>query len=397
MMDKKWMIVLASVGIHISIGSVYAWSVFTKPVMQMLGCSLKEVQFAFSIAILFLGFSASFLGKYVEKYGSKKAGLVSTAFFVTGMIGTGLAIYFKSLLLLYIFYGVIGGIGLGIGYITPVSTLVKWFPRNRGFATGCAIMGFGFASLIAGPIIQFLITVLPLYLVPILMGAIYCLIMTIASFQFSLPQFAQHHAESKIMSKGITAKQALGTWQFYAMWAILFINIFCGIAIISIASPMAQEMTGMGAAAAATMVGFIGLYNGLGRILWSSFSDYVGRPITYIIFFIIQIMGFYMLTSFNVHLFTSLIYVIMTCYGGGFAAIPAYIGDVFGVKQLSVIHGHILTAWAIAGLLAPMFLAWVKEATNGYTEVLFVFVGLYVIALIISIILKFGYKKLNLK
>ena len=137
MMNKKWFIILAAVGIHISIGSVYAWSVFTTPIMEYFGCSLEAVQFAFSLAILFLGFSASYLGKYVEKYGSKKAGLISTFCYTVGLLGTGLAIQMKSIPLLYLFYGVIGGIGLGVGYITPVSTTVKWFPNNRGFATGC--------------------------------------------------------------------------------------------------------------------------------------------------------------------------------------------------------------------------------------------------------------------
>lgn len=391
-MDKKWIIVLAAVGIHICIGAVYAWSVFTRPIMQYMGVSLKDVQFAFSIAILFLGFSASFLGKYVEKHGSKKAGLAATFFYVTGMFGTGLAIYLKSLPLLYLFYGAIGGIGLGIGYITPVSTLVKWFPKNRGFATGCAIMGFGFAAMIAGPLIQTLMGYLPLYYVPVVMGAIYLVIMTISALQFKLPQFVEHHAASRILSKGYTAKRALRRWQFYALWLMLFINIFCGIAIISIASPMAQEMIGMNSSTAATMVGFIGLFNGLGRILWSSFSDYVGRPNTYIIFFLLQILGFYLMSDFDVHLFTSILYLVMTCYGGGFAAIPAYISDVFGMRELSVIHGHILTAWALAGLFAPLFIAWLREVTHSYTQVLYVFVILYLIALAVAVYMRYNCK-----
>ena len=391
-MKKKWLIVLAAVGIHISIGAVYAWSVFTRPIMNYMGVSLKEVQFAFSIAILFLGFSASFLGKYVEKYGSRKAGLAATFFYVVGLTGTGWAIYLKSLPLLYLFYGAIGGIGLGIGYITPVSTLVKWFPRNRGFATGCAIMGFGFASMVAGPLIQWLISRVQLYWVPLILAGIYLIVMTASALQFTLPRFARNHSRSRVVAKGYTAHQAVRTWQFYALWFMLFINIFCGIAIISIASPMAQEMIGMDSSTAATMVGFIGLFNGLGRILWSSFSDYMGRPNTYIIFFVLQIVGFYFLSDFNVHLFTSILYLMMTCYGGGFAAIPAYISDVFGIRQLSVIHGHILTAWALAGLFAPMFMAWLKEVTNSYSNVLLVFIGLYGAALVVSLYTKKHYK-----
>lgn len=156
-MKNKWLIALSAVGIHICIGSVYAWSVLTKPIMAQLGFSLQQTTWAFSIAILFLGLSAGFLGSFVEKYGPRISGLTATCFFVTGMLGSGLALYLQNLILLYIFYGVIGGIGLGIGYITPVSTLVKYFPKRRGFATGLAIMGFGFASLIAGPIMQILV------------------------------------------------------------------------------------------------------------------------------------------------------------------------------------------------------------------------------------------------
>lgn len=387
-MDKKWIIVLAAVGIHISIGSVYAWSVYTNPIMQYLGVSLKEVQFAFSIAILCLGFSASFLGRYVERCGAKKSGLISASLYGLGMIGTGLAIYLKSLWLLYAFYGVIGGIGLGIGYITPVSTLVKWFPKQRGLATGFAIMGFGFASLIAGPVIERLIAALPLYFVPIVMGIVYIAVMVFSSLQFSLPTEAGAAQPSRDYFTGLSASEALKTWQFKALWLILFINIFCGIAIISIASPLAQEFIGMSASSAAVMVGVMGLFNGLGRILWSALSDYIGRPLTYALFFVIQIFSFYALTlTEDALLFTGLVYIIMTCYGGGFSAMPAYLSDIFGVKSLSSIHGHILTAWGLAGLFAPLFTAWVKEISNGYREVLFIFALFYIAALSVALLL----------
>lgn len=384
-MDKKWLIVLAAVGIHISIGAVYAWSVFTNPIMEHLGVSLKEVQFAFSIAILFLGFSASFLGKYVEKHGSKKAGLVSACFYGIGMMGTGLAIYLKSLWLLYLFYGVIGGIGIGVGYITPVSTLVKWFPKQRGLATGLAIMGFGFAALFAGPVIQHLMTILPLHFVPVAMGALYIVVMVSSALQFSLPKEYREKKSGRVLLTGVTAKEAVATKRFKAMWLVLFINIFCGIAIISIASPLAQELIGMSAAGAAAMVGIMGLFNGAGRLGWSAFSDYIGRPFTYVLFFLIQIVGFYTLSMTKEQIiFTGLIYLVMTCYGGGFSAMPAYLSDIFGVKALSAIHGHILTAWAMAGLLAPLFTAWVKEMTSSYADVLNIFIGFYFIGLIIA-------------
>lgn len=388
-MNKKWFIILAAVGIHISIGSVYAWSVFTTPIMEYFGCSLGAVQFAFSLAILFLGFSASFLGKYVEKYGSKKAGLISTFCYTVGLLGTGLAIQMKSIPLLYLFYGVIGGIGLGVGYITPVSTTVKWFPNNRGFATGCAIMGFGFAAFVASPVIQKLIDNIPLPLVPVVLAVVYCVIMTASSLTFSLPPVEEGSEEKAIMTSGYTAKEAVKTWQFPALWTLFFINIFCGIAILSIASPMAQEMAGMTAAQAAAMVGIVGLFNGAGRIAWSSFSDFFGRANTYVLFFVIEIIGYYLLVSLTGNAFVGMVYLLITCYGGGFSCMPAYLSDIFGVKQLSMIHGHILTAWGIAGLLAPMFIAYCKQAYNGYTVVLYAFVALFIIALALSLLLRF--------
>ena len=388
-MDKKWQIVMAAVGIHISIGAVYAWSVFTNPIMKELNISLKEVQFTFSIAILFLGFSASFLGKYVERWGAKRSGFTAAAFYGCGMLGTGLAIYLKNIYLLYIFYGIIGGIGLGIGYITPVSTLVKWFPKQRGLATGFAIMGFGFAAMLASPIIQKLITILPLYLVPVVMGIAYITIMSLSASQFALPPVTAEQVSTKnYFTSGFTAAEAIKTWKFKALWFILFINIFCGIAIISIASPLAQEVIGMSTTGAAMMVGIMGLFNGVGRIFWSALSDYIGRPLTYTLFFLLQIIAFYALTfTSSSWLFSALIYLVMTCYGGGFSAMPAYLSDIFGIKALSTIHGHILTAWGLAGLFAPLFTAWVKEMTNSYHQVLFIFVAFYVLALTVALIL----------
>ena len=272
-MKNRWLIALSAIGIHICIGSVYAWSVLTKPIMQAMGFTLKETTWTFSIAILFLGLSAGFLGDYVEKYGPRKSGLTSTCFFGLGMFGTALALHLNSLPLLYLFYGVIGGIGLGTGYITPVSTLVKWFPNNRGFATGLAIMGFGFASLIAGPLMQILVAKYGLVQNFIILGCVYMVIMA-ASALYLEPPKASNGGPSGINVKSIlpdtqfTAKEARKTWQFYALWWIFFTNITCGIGLLAVASPMAQEVVKMTPMAAASMVGIIGLINGV----WDAFS-----------------------------------------------------------------------------------------------------------------------------
>lgn len=396
MKKNKWLIVLSAIGIHICIGSVYAWSVLTKPIMQAMGFTLQETTWTFSIAILFLGLSAGFLGSYVEKHGPRRSGLVSTIFFGIGMLGTAFALSQHSLLLMYLFYGVIGGIGLGTGYITPVSTLVKWFPNNRGLATGLAIMGFGFASLIAGPVMQLLIAKYGLINNFIILGCVYMVIMTASSLYLEPPKIpAVAEVKAKLASLPennqvqYTVNEAMKTWHFYALWWIFFTNITCGIGLLAVASPMAQEVIQMTPLAAASMVGIIGLLNGLGRIVWSTISDYIGRRNTYIMFFLLEIVAFYMLASVtDSFVFQALIFLIITCYGGGFSCMPAYLSDLFGTKQLSAIHGRILTAWGLAGIAGPLLLSWIKETTNSYSITLYFFSGCFVISLLIAVILK---------
>lgn len=194
----------------------------------------------------------------------------------------------------------------------------------------------------------------------------------------------------------LTANEAVKTRRFYWLWLMLFINVTCGIAIISVASPMAQEIAGLSAGLAATMVGLNGLFNGVGRIGWASVSDYIGRPNTYTAFFAIQIVLFFLLPSLTLpSLFMAAMFIIMTCYGGGFASIPAYIGDLFGTKQLGAIHGYVLTSWAAAGLVGPIFAAWVRDTTGSYTGTLSVFVGMFVVALIVSLLVRLDIKKLK--
>ena len=203
-MRNRWLIALAAVGIHISIGSVYAWSVLTRPIMAEMGFTLSETTWTFSLAILFLGMSAGFLGRFVEKHGPKKSGLLSMAFFGTGMFGTALAFYLHSLPLLYLFYGVIGGIGLGVGYITPVSTLVKYFPNHRGFATGLAIMGFGFAALLAGPVMQYLTAQFGLVENFLILGTVYMVLIGASAMYLQPPVLPEGSSVVKKLQHGAT-------------------------------------------------------------------------------------------------------------------------------------------------------------------------------------------------
>ncbi|HCE44782.1 MAG TPA: MFS transporter [Lentisphaeria bacterium] len=403
---NRWLIAASAVGIHLSIGSVYSWSVFSKPIIEQTGWSLKNVQLTFSISILFLGLSAALLGHLVEKLGPRKTGMIAAIFFGVGIAGSGLAILMGSMYGLYLCYGVLGGIGLGVGYIAPVSTLVKWFPDRRGLATGLAIMGFGFASLIAGPITHKMILNIGLANTFFTLGLVYFVII-FASSQYLSPPPAGWvpegwKGESASQKKKIAvdlcqlmANEAVKTRRFAYLWLMLFINITCGIAVISVASAMAQESTGMSAASAAFMVGIMGLFNGGGRIAWASLSDYIGRPNAYTMFFALQMVMFFLLSRVtDPFVFQILIFLIMTCYGGGFACIPAYIADLFGTRQLGAIHGYILTAWAAAGLAGPVFVAWVRQTSGGYSGIIMVFLGLFAVALTISLLIRIDIRRL---
>ncbi len=404
---NRWLIALSAVGIHISIGSVYAWSNFTNPLIEQFGWSTSQVQLTFSIAILFLGLSAAFFGSFVEKYGPRKSGLVAAIFFGTGILGSGFAVGASSLPLLYVFYGALGGIGLGIGYIAPVSTLVKWFPDRRGLATGLAIMGFGFAAAISSPIMEMLITSVGIEQTFYILGASYLTIMVLSSLYLEKPQegwmpagYQEKLDTGKVQRKmdlaQLTANEAVKTKRFYYLWFMLFINVTCGIAILSAAKPLAIESIGMTTVQAAALVGVLGIFNGLGRLGWATISDFIGRPNTYTAFFVIQIALFALLPfTTNALLFQIMLAVVYTCYGGGFASIPAYIADIFGTKQLGAIHGYILTAWAAAGLAGPMFAAYMKDQTGSYEGSLLFFAGLFIIALIISVVIRVDIKRIR--
>lgn len=393
---NRWLIAASAVGIHLSIGSVYAWSVYTKPLIEKLGWGLKETQFTFSLAIFFLGLSAAFLGSYVEKIGPKRSGQLSALCYGAGIAGSGLAVYMGSLPLLYLFYGVIGGIGLGLGYITPITSLVKWFPDKRGLATGLAIMGFGFAALISSPVIVTLIEKAGISNTFFIMGACYFLIILLSSSYIAppppgwLPAGMENNVSVKKEDLSqLTAKEAVRTKRFWYLWIMFFINISCGIAIISAASPMAQEFAGLSPVAAAAMVGFMGIFNGGGRIGWSTLSDYTGRANTFTLFLALEIIAFLLVPGItNPFLFQCLIFLIVSCYGGGFSSTTAFVGDLFGTKELGAIVGYMLTAWAAAGIAGPLFAAFTRSTANSYNGTLYTFGALLIVALVFSLLLK---------
>ncbi len=405
---NRWLIAASAVGVHVSIGAIYAYSVFKKPLFDALGWAPTETAWAFSIAILFLGLSAAFLGPWVERIGPRRSGMLSALLYSSGLAIAGAGVSAGQLHIFYLGYGVIAGIGLGIGYICPVSTLVKWFPERRGLATGLAIMGFGFGALIASSLIQLLMDRTGIANTFYILSAGYLILMLAAAQYLEAPpkDWAPARAGSA-RSQGRTARrpadlaqltsmEALGTRRFYYLWFMLFINITCGIAVISAASPLSHEIEGLTPAASTAMVGLMGLFNGLGRIGWSSLSDYIGRPFTFTAFFVIQICAFLALPlCSSPALFQVVACLILTCYGGGFSTVPAFIGDLFGTKELSAIQGKILTAWAAAGLVGPLLAARVRETTGSYAQTLHIFAGLFVVALVCSLLIQADIRRIR--
>ena len=500
-MKNRWLIAVSAVGIHISIGSVYAWSVFNLPLENAFGWAKSDVAITFSLAIFFLGMSAAVMGHFVERYGPRISGMVAASFWGAGLMVASLGVKLGIIQVLWLGYGVLGGIGLGIGYITPVSTLVKWFPDRRGLATGLAIMGFGFGAAIGGPVYNSIMTgvaadnlemragnyrtgisnynsarkilksihiadettvgydldqllnavragdneeilaMLPEKLAQdarpqlvelnaalnnrelarlwdmkdseefksaiasgisatfLIAGLTYLVIMFGAATYIARPPQGWMPARMKAdVDSGkrkvvpdltqMTANAAIKKAPFYGLWIMMFINISCGIGIIYTASPLAQESIGLTPGEAAAVVGMMSIFNGLGRIGWASFSDFLGRANTYTLFFVVQIAAFYFLPNItSIILFQVVLYLILTFYGGGFATLPAYIGDLFGTKELGAIHGYVLTAWALAGVFGPQMVARLYEVTGSYETVLHVFSGIFAIALAVSILM----------
>lgn len=387
---NRYLVATAGVLLHLMLGSTYAWSVYRNPIMKVTHWDQSSVAFAFSLAIFCLGISAAYMGKLVEKFGPRITGSVSAILYASGNIITGLAISQKELWLLYLGYGILGGLGLGAGYITPVSTIIKWFPDKRGLATGLAIMGFGFASLLTSPIAQYLISHQGLVETFYILGTVYFLVMITVSQFIKRPtsdescELASRVVDVKKadLTSGMTANEALKTYHFYVLWIVFFINIACGLGLISVIAPMAQDMVGMSAQQAAVVVGLMGIFNGFGRLLWAGLSDYIGRPLTFIVLFSVNIAMSLVLMFLHIPiLFITAMAILMTCYGAGFSLIPPYLSDVFGAKELAALHGYILTAWAMAALFGPMLLSISYQLSGSYVTTLLLFTILYTLAL----------------
>lgn len=403
MSKNRWLIAVSAILIHLSIGSVYAYSVYQIPLQETQGWSIGDVTLAFTVAIFTLGLAAAFLGRLVDEYGPRPSGLIASVFFGGGTILTGVAVeigYYPGFVATY---GVVAGIGLGLGYVTPISTLVEWFPDRRGLATGMAVLGFGAGALITGPVANYLMELTTIPQTFYVLGVGYFFAMAAGASYLEKPPegwvpegaavsevdaAGEHGVTASTDLEELTARDALGTPQFYLVWLIMFINISAGIMLLSVASGMTQTITGASAATAASVVGLMGVFNGAGRIVWAGFSDYIGRTTTYAIFFAIQIVSFALLPQITqVWLFAAFLFLIISCYGGGFASLPAYLGDLFGTSELGSIHGYTLTAWSLAGVAGPTLIARIVEVTGSYELSFYVvsvavFVGLVCVGIL---------------
>tara|TARA_A100001391_G_scaffold194811_1_gene171452 strand:- start:9271 stop:10920 length:1650 start_codon:yes stop_codon:yes gene_type:complete len=452
---NRWLVPTAALAIHLCIGMAYGFSVFWLPMsheianppascgdiglMQALftttcNWSVSQVTYVFGIFIAMLGVSAAIWGAWLEHAGPRKAGFIAALCWGGGMIVGGIGVMMHQLWLVYLGAGVLGGVGQGLGYITPVSTLIKWFPDRRGMATGFAIMGYGGGAMIGAPLAVWLMArfsegggtgVAPTL---ITMGVIYAIVMSCGAFGFRVPpngwkphgwQPKEDNGSAMITSGHVHLNRAWKTKQFWLIWAVLFLNVTAGIAVISMASPMLQEVFGgilVGvddpnvvlseaqlaavAAAAAGLVGLISLFNSLGRLFWASLSDKIGRKNTYFCFFVIGIVVYSLLPTWGhlgmAGLFVISICVILSMYGGGFSTVPAYLADIFGTQMVGAIHGRLLTAWSAAGLVGPLIIGALRDAQLQagvdqalvYDRTLYIMAGLLFVGLICNALVR---------
>src|SRR5580658_59756 len=368
---SRWLIPVAAVAIHICIGSVYAWSTFNRPIHAVFPNDpwwFSPPYTTFSTAIIILGLSAAFGGTWVERRGPRAAATAAAILFGSGLIIGGIGLELKQSVLVFLGMGVIGGMGCGLGYIAPVSTLVKWFPDRRGMATGMAIMGFGGGAFLAGYLNVYFMDLFGVAKTIIALGAVYFVIMMIGARLIRRPPegwkpegWVPPVKQNKmITSLHFTRNEAIKTVQFYLLWGILFINVTAGIGILAQASPMMQDMFGKTPLAAAAVVSLISLFNAGGRFIWASFSDFIGRRNTYLTFFVTQVILFLLIPGLAGRgewvIFEAALFVVFTMYGGGFATIPAFLADMFGAQNVGAIHGVLLTAWSAAAIVGPVII-----------------------------------------
>jgi MFS family permease len=412
---SRWMVPPAALCVHLCIGQAYAFSVFNLPMTRLIGITqsapddwkLTDLGWIFSIAIFFLGASAALLGRWVEEGGPRRAMFTAGLCWAGGFFLSAFGVYVHSIWLVYLGYGVLGGFGLGIGYISPVSTLIRWFPDRPGMATGMAIMGFGGGAFIASPLSVWLMrqfstdTHVGVAETFIVLGLVYFCFMMVGAAIVRLPPpgwapagyVAPTQSSRLITTQNVFVYQALKTPQFWLIWWVLCLNVTAGIGVLGQASAMSQEMFPgkITVTAAAGLVGLMSLFNMGGRFFWASVSDYIGRKSTYFVFFVLGFILYsavpYTGSAGNVALFVLCFCIIMSMYGGGFATVPAYLRDMFGTRYVGAIHGLLLTAWSMAGIFGPVLVNYIRQynVEHGVAKAAAYNVTMYVMAVLLII------------
>jgi MFS transporter, OFA family, oxalate/formate antiporter len=386
---NRWQIAGAAFFMQLALGSVYGWSVFLNPLAQHYGVGRTEVNLAFTITLVVLGITAAFGGYFLSRFGPQAVATVAGILSGSGIFLSGLA---PNIHMLYLTYGLLGGVGLGLGYIVPLATLMRWFPDRRGFITGLAVAGFGLGAFVTSPIAAEMIKGQGVQATLNILGVTY-LVMVIAAARFLRPapenytppgwtpaakQLSLRHAHD------YTLMEALCSPRWYLLWSILALNVAAGAALISVAAPMAQEFTYVDATAAALLVSTISIFNGAGRLFWGSISDRIGRPATFLVIFMIQIFAFVHLASvsdFGMLMFLAA--VIALCYGGGFGVMPAFAADIFGSTRTGTIYGAMLTAWSAGAIVGPILIS-----SMPYRTALLVIAGIVSAGAVASLIAK---------
>lgn len=377
---NRWVIAIAAFLMQIALGSVYAWSVFLNPVIKLYGVPKAQANLTFSIVLLALGITAGFGGYFNNRFGPRVVATAGGILYGLGVILAGLTAPTHNLLLLYLTYGVIGGIGIGLGYIVALAMLIKWFPDRRGFITGLAVAGFGAGAVATGQIAAPLVDPKSSSFIGVgstftYLGIAYLVIVVlVAQFFRTAPDgyapagwTPTTRQRTDRVVRDYTLGEALRLPRWYLLWLILALNVTAGAALISVASPLAQSFTGVTATTAALMVSTIAIFNGAGRLFWGWVSDGIGRPFTFLSLFVIQIIAFAVLPSIST--FAVLLIpaaIIGLCYGGGFGTMPAFAADFFGPKNAGTIYGAMLTAWSAGGIVGPLLIASIDYKTALY-------------------------------
>jgi OFA family oxalate/formate antiporter-like MFS transporter len=390
---NRWVIAMAGICMQVALGAVYAWSVFRTPLTRQFGWSISQVTLTFTICVFVLGVSAFFGGLWLNRSGPRIVALTAGALYGSGVFLASFSDH--RLWWLYLTYGVIGGVGLGFGYIVPVAVLVKWFPERRGLITGIAVGGFGAGALITAPVATRLIQTVGVLHTFAYLGVAF-LIVTLISGSFMQnppdgwkpegwnPTASQVSQRSK---RDYTLGEALSTWQWWAFWLLLFLNTSAGISVISQEAPIFQELARVSAVTAAGMVGIVSLGNALGRVFWAWTSDLITRKATLFMMFLLQMLLFWFLPSItSAGILAAVTFVVLMCYGGGFGIMPAFTADYFGAKNVGPIYGLMITAWGCASAFGPLMIAYMRQASGTYRGALHVIAGVMLLSALLPIL-----------